>query len=228
MPTPKITRRPYGKPLFSGLDTEDKSTAQIYAENFTREQATESARAHLQSPPTPPQFRELPANNPAARSKFDPPKADARLTMTRSNKGIRNSVGTTSVPAGLRKSAGEKLRPKAKDGRRKTRAAAATRAKGTEKIVYNSRIGMTAGRRMTPEIRAEVELHAAAQKLATIQQRDNARRTAAHTARVDAKAMLRDAIGRERGALARGDEKAAKIARADIREFRKAATYKGV
>lgn len=228
MPTPKIERRKYGKPLFSGLATEDKSASQLYRENFTREQATESARAHLQTPPTAPQYRELPANNPAARSKYDPPKADARLTMTRGAKGVRNTVGTTSVPTGLRKSAGEKLRPKAKDGRRKTRAAAATRSKGAEKIVYNSRVGMTAGKRMTPEIRGQVARGVAAQHVETLRTREAARVETARLSRADAKAKLHDAIGRERAALACGDADAAKAARADIRQFRKAAQFKGV
>lgn len=227
MPTPKIERRKHGKPLFSGLAIEDKSAAQIYAENFTREQATESARAHLKTPPTMPQFRELPANNPAARSKFDPPKADARLTMTRGAKGVRNSVGTTSVPTGLRKSAGEKLRPKAKDGRRKTRAAAATRSKGAEKIVYNSRVGMTAGKRMTPELRAEVARGVAVQHAETLRTREVTRVENARLSREDAKAKLQDAIGRERDALACGDADAAKAARIEIRQFRKAASFKG-
>jgi hypothetical protein len=230
MPTPKIERRKYGKPLFAGLDTEDKSSAQIYAENFTREQATESARAHLQTPPTQPRFRELPANNPAASSKYDTrlSRPDARLTMTRSTKGVRNSVGTTSVPTGLRKSSGEKLRPKAKDGRRKTRAAAATRSKGAEKIVYNSRVGMTAGKRMTPELRAEVARGVAAQHAETLRTREITRVENVRLSREDAKAKLRDAIGRERDAIARHDDDAASAARADIRKFRTAATYKGV
>ncbi|MFV0135542.1 hypothetical protein ACLGIH_20360 [Streptomyces sp. HMX87] len=227
MPTPKIARRKYGKPLFSGLDTEDKSSSQLYRENFAREQATESARAHLQTLPTAPQFRELPANNPAARSKYDPPKADARLTMTRGAKGVRNTIGTTSVPTGLRKSAGEKLHPKAKDGRRKTRAAAATRSKGAEKIVYNSRVGMTAAKRMTPELRANVAREVAAQHAKTLRTREATRVENAHAAREAARKNLHDAIARERDALARGDTDAAKAARADIKKFRNAAKFKG-
>ncbi|MFH9731828.1 hypothetical protein [Streptomyces sp. NPDC017260] len=224
---PKITRKRHGKPLFSGLSTEDKTAAQEYAETFAREQATASANAHLKTPPTPPQFRELASNVPGARSKYDPPKADARLTMTRGAKGVRNTVGTTSVPTGLRKSAGEKQRPKAKDGRRKTRAAAATRSKGAEKIVYNSRVGMTAGKRMTPEVRAQVAHESTARHVETLRTRENTRADIARAAREDARVKLRDAIGRERDALARGDANAAKSARADIRNLRNATKFKG-
>ncbi|MEU3979680.1 hypothetical protein AB0F77_06130 [Streptomyces sp. NPDC026672] len=212
-----------GKPLFAGLSIDDPTPAQIYADHFAREQYQESARAHLQTPATPPERRPIPG-----RSSYDPPKADVKLITTRSRGEVRPSTGTPSVPTGLRKSAGEKLRPKAKDGRRKTRAAAATRSKGAEKIVYNSRVGMTAGRRMTPEIRAQVELRAAAQTLVNVQARDNAQQESARVAREDARENLRLAIGRERDAKARNDDAAARAARDDIRKFRKAATYKGV
>lgn len=212
-----------GKPLFAGLSIDDPTPAQIYADHFAREQYQESAKAHLQTPATPPERRPIPG-----RSSYDPPKADVKLITTRSRGEVRPSAGTPSVPTGLRKSAGEKLRPKAKDGRRKTRAAAATRSKGAEKIVYNSRVGMTAGRRMTPEIRAQVELRAAAQTLVNVQARDNAQQESARVAREDARENLRLAIGREHDAKARNDDAAAKAARDDIRKFRKAATYKGV
>lgn len=212
------------KPLFAGLSVaHDPTSAEIYAENFKRERAHKSARAHLKTPATPPERRDIPG-----RSKYDPPKADARLTMTRGRNGVRNTVGTTSVPNGLRKSAGEKLQPKAKDGRRKTRAAAATRAKGAEKIVYSARIGMTAGRRMTPELRAQAARGVAAQHVETLRARGIAEVKTARVSREDAKEKLRAAIGREREAITRGDKNAAREARTQIRQFRRATQYKGV
>jgi len=45
--------------------------------------------------------------------------------------------------------------------------------------------------------------------------------------REDAKRALRAAIGRERDALARGDQSAAELARADVRSLRKASRFKG-
>ncbi|MFB7311771.1 hypothetical protein [Streptomyces sp. NPDC056192] len=212
-----------GKPLFSGLSVaHDPTSAEIYAENFYREQAAQSARAHIKTPPTPPSRRVMPGDRPAGM----PVPAAIKDVTTRSSKyGVRASVGTPSVPAGLRKSAGETLRPKSTDGRRKTRAAAKTRDKGTQKIVYNSRVGMTAQKRMTPEIRDAIEMQTVARTLATIQQRENTRQESARVAREDAKSQLAAAIGRERDAMARGDIDAAKIARAEIRQARKASKF---
>ncbi|MGW1261242.1 hypothetical protein ACWD7Y_04675 [Streptomyces drozdowiczii] len=211
------------KPLFAGLSIDDPKPSVIYAERFAREQYAESARAHLKTPATPPERRPIPG-----RFAGDPPKADVKLITVRSGGNVRPSVGTPSVPAGLRKTAGEKLRPKAKDGRRKTRAAAKSRDKRSEKVVYSSRVGMTAGKRMTPEIRAQVELRSVARSLVTGHARQIAREESARVSRADARTNLHNAIGREREAIARGDEKAALAARAEIRQFRKAAQYKEI
>ncbi|NIY68085.1 hypothetical protein SMALB_6167 [Streptomyces malaysiensis] len=152
------------------------------------------------------------------------------MTMTRSAKGVRNSVGTTSVPTGLRKTAGEKLRPKKQDGRRKTRSLVGypTRSKSAEKIVYSGRVGMTATRRMTSEMRVDVETRAVSQTLVNLASRARDTRESAASARKRAKDALADAIGRERDANARGDVKAAESARTDIRKFRQASKFKGV
>ncbi|MGW3274948.1 hypothetical protein ACWDFH_26260 [Streptomyces kronopolitis] len=213
------------KPLFSGLSFDDKTSAQLYNEEFARQQAELSAKAHLSTPPTPPMRRPR-----HGQVEYVEPKAAVELITTRSSKnGVRPSKGTPSVPAGLRKSAGETQRQKSHDGRRRARSLVGypTRAKDSEKIAYNGRVGMTARPRMTNEKRSQIAESVSVRTVETLRLRTIRADVEANFSRTEAKRHLADALGRERDAKSRGDMVGAAAAREDVKKLRKLSTYKG-
>ncbi|MEU5425200.1 hypothetical protein AB0H73_06280 [Streptomyces olivoreticuli] len=217
------------RPLFAGLSIDDPKPSQLYNANFTREQSNESRKAHLQSPPVLPKFRVMPGDMP--KGTFDQARTD--LVYKRGKNGPMPFTGTSSVPAGLRKSGSDKARtPRvSKDGRRRTRShpmEPGVRSKSAQKVVYNGRIGMTARSAMTSQKRESVELNRALSGLVAGMRREISAADGRISDRVENKRALADALGRERDALARGDKEAAAVARADVRRFRKASQYKGV
>ncbi|WP_188279278.1 hypothetical protein [Streptomyces sp. CBMA29] len=214
-----MARKPR-KPLFAGLSIDLPTGPQMYAARFKAEQSAKDNATLLKTPPIPPSRRPLPGGRADNQARI------ADLT-TRSRKGVVPSVGTPNVPAGLRRTATEQVRPKSADGRRKGRAASASRDKSAEKIVYNSRVGMTARRALTRDDTARAKNALAVETVAAFRARGEARTERASSARKRAQTSLSDAIARERNALARGDVQAAESARADIRKFRKSARYQG-
>jgi hypothetical protein len=208
------------KPLFAGLSIDLPTGPQEYADHFHAQRAADSARPLLKTPPTPPNRRPV----PGGRAENQARAADV---TTRSRNGVVASVGTPNVPAGLRRTAGERVRPKSTDGRRKGRAASASRDKGAEKIVYSGRVGMTARRALTRDDMARAKNALAAESVRALRARVESCAERAATARKSAQSSLSDAIARERNALARGDVQAAESARADIRKLRKSARYQG-
>lgn len=208
------------KPLFAGLSVDLPTGPEMYADHFHAQRAADSARPLLKTPPTPPNRRPL----PGGRAEDQARAADV---STRSRKGVVASVGTPNVPAGLRKSAGERVRPKSTDGRRKGRAASASRDKSAEKIVYSGRVGMTARKSLTREDVETARIERALIGLVNSMGQEVRAVVAEKSARADAQRNLSAAIGRERDALSRGDVKAAQSARADIRKFRKLAKFQG-
>ncbi|MCC3766462.1 hypothetical protein [Streptomyces sp. UNOC14_S4] len=212
------------KPLFAGLSTDDPKSSEIYSETFKQQQRQESANAHLKTPLTPPSHR--PRHTADAGG---PEQVFIPLVTTRSSKyGIRESTGTPSVPAGLRKSDSESTPSRLKARARKRRAGDKARYKDAEKIIYNGHFGMTARRSMTREEHADLAARSLAQAVVTQISRENERVKNAACHRAEAKRRLNDAIGRERDALARGDKNAAEMARADVRRFRKESQYREV
>lgn len=194
------------KPLFAGLSIDLPTGPEMYADHFYRQQAAEGTQTLLKTPPTPPNRRRMPGD----RSPYDPIPADMRLVTTRGKNGIRESVGTPSVPARTRKTPGEKIHWATADGKRRSRSLQGypTRVKDAEKTVYSARTGMSARPTPTREeklVRAEIV----------------AAREAVRVRAADPQAKLNDAIGRERDALSRGDTKTAESARAEIRALRK-------
>lgn len=208
-------RKP-AKPLFAGLSIDLPTGPEIYAENFKRQQAELSASsALLKTPPTPPNRRVMPGDRPAHL----PIPADIRLLTTRGKNGVRESVGTPSVPMRTRKTAGVTLKPGTADGKRRSRSLVGfpVRDKRAEKVVYSGRVGMSARKALTVvEKCVSAEAHAARQH-ATLQADG-----AATLARIaEMRTALQTAIGRERDALAQGDQETANTARAEIRALRK-------
>ncbi|MFJ4739119.1 hypothetical protein [Streptomyces sp. NPDC088775] len=127
-----------------------------------------------------------------------------------------------------RTSAGAKVERVNKTGTRKRRAAGKARPRSSDKVVYSARVGMTAGRKITAEERAECAERSAERTAGILRTRVTRAEAAAKVSRAEAKRHLADAIGRERDAKARGDKTGADAAREDVKKFRKLSTYKRI
>ncbi|WP_411087838.1 hypothetical protein [Streptomyces sp. 061-3] len=127
-----------------------------------------------------------------------------------------------------RTSAGAKIERVNKTGTRKRRAAGKARPRSADKVVYSSRVGMTAARKMTAEDRTECAERSAERTADILRARVTRAEAAAKVSRAEAKGLLAGALGRERDAKARGDKAGADAAREDVKKFRQLSTYRGI
>jgi hypothetical protein len=200
----------------------EKSASQMYAHRFYAAQQRDEQFTLIPTPAMLPHMR--PGKDDMPTGTFDRARAD--LVMTRSKGEVRNTFGTPSVPAGLRKSeneGGERgVLPVSKDGRRKTRAAGKARPKGPGTARFNGRVGMSArpvsvvNDPILRELRAAKEARDKHKELKKSGSKPERELTAD-----DFKSLINDALGRERAALAEGKHAQAQMYRENVRKWRK-------